>query len=112
MNPPVELQNLDPLNSVSFGIFFNNLIKAIYASTAGQDWGEVFRNFWLLLPDYAVSFMLRLFSFSFILSLLLIAVIIWSANNLIRIRRQMHEAIALPGKKVTKGNEIPAPMVN
>ena len=112
MNPPVELQQLDPLHSVSFGVVFNDLLKAIFANTAGQDWGAVIKNFWLLLPDYAVSIMLRLFSFSLILSLILIVIIIWSANNLIRIRKQMHEGINLTSKKKVSKNTVPEVIKN
>jgi hypothetical protein len=65
-----------------------------------HDLGNMVTNFWLLLPDYSVSIMVRVFAFSFILSLLLIFVIVWSASNLMRIRHEMHEALALPNQEM------------
>ena len=103
---PVEVQQMDALHSASLSPFFRDLIAAIYSGVTNQNLGETLHNFWLLLPDYAVSIMLRLFTFSFILSLLLIFVIIWSANNLMRIRRQMHEALALPGEKEVEQHSL------
>jgi len=109
MNPPVELQQLTPLHSVTLNPFIDALFNSIFSNNSA----DTLKNFWLLLPDYAVSVMLRLFSFSFILSLILIVVIIWSANNLMRIRREMHEALVLPGKKEEKGKVGEAvPLVN
>jgi len=98
MNPPV--QQIDALHSYDLVSFFTALIKALYASTSNKNWSEIIQNFWLLLPDYAVSLMLRIFSFSFILSLLLIFAIIWTAHNLMKIRTQMHDALRLPNAEV------------
>ncbi len=105
-------QPLDALHSYDLVSLITALIKAAYTNTAGQNWADTWHNFWLLLPDYAVTVMLRLFSFSFILSLLLIFVIVWSANNLMRIRRQMHEALVLPEQKMVRESKTMAPVVN
>lgn len=77
-----------------------------------QDLAQVSHNFWLLLPDYAVAVMIRLFSFSLIVSILLITLVVWSANNLMRIRREMHEALKLPGQKEVKDSGAIAPLIN
>jgi hypothetical protein len=107
MNPPP----LDALHSYDLVSFLTALIKALYESTANQDWGEIIRNFWLLLPDYVVAIMLRFFTFSFIISLLLVFLVVWSANNMMRIRREMHEALNLPNQPVKSG--VPGqPVVN
>ena len=74
--------------------------------------GQTAQNIWLMLPDLAVAVMLRLFTFSFVLSLLLIILIIWSAHHLMRIRREMHEALKLAGQPVVKESKEMAPLVN
>lgn len=112
MSLPIEVQQITPLQSVTLNPFIDAMIKAVF-SGGGTSWSETFKNFWLLLPDYVVSIMLRLFSFSFLFSLILIFIIVWSANNLMRIRRQMHENLRLPHQKAVKaGSFEPAPMVN
>jgi len=99
MSLPVEIQQITHLHSVTLSPFIDAMIKVIF-SGGGYDWVGAIQNFWLLLPEYAVAVMIRLFSFSLILSLLLIAIIIWTSNNLMRIRREMHEALVLPNQKV------------
>lgn len=111
MSLPIEVQQITPLHSVTLNPFVDAMIKAVFSD--GSTWSETFKNFWLLLPDYAVSIMLRIFSFSFLLSLILVIIVIWAANNLMKIRREMHEALSLPGKKsVTKEVAESASMVN
>lgn len=110
-NLPVEVQNIDTLHSVRLGSFVQDIFSAIYGTVDNGNLGEALHNFWLLLPEYAVSLMLKLFSFSFLLTLLLIIFIIWSANNLMRIRKQMHEALRLPGQDISDGDEA-MPIVN
>jgi hypothetical protein len=113
MSLPVEIEQITPLQSVGLNPFIDAMFKALFSDVANNNWSETIRNFWLLLPDYIVSFMLSLFSFSFILSLILIIIIVWSANNLMRIRRQLHEALLLPGNKAVKTESgQPTIMVN
>jgi hypothetical protein len=95
---PVEIEQIDTLHSAFLNPFFKDLLGAVYAKNIGDS----LYNFWLLLPDYVVAIMFKIFSFSFILSLLLIILIIWSASNLMRIRREMHEALILPQNKSIK----------
>ena len=108
MQPPP----LDALHSYDLVSFLTALIKALYANGANQNWREILQNFWLLLPDYAVALILRIFTFSFLLSLILLFVIIWSANNLMRIRSQMIQALDLPGAKPAKEAEAMPEVVN
>ena len=108
---PVPPQ-IDALHSYDLLSFLTALTKATYTSTTNHNFGDVIQNFWLLLPDYAVSIMIRLFSFSFILSVLLLVLIVWSANNLMRIRREMHEALDISEQKVIKGNNPVDEVVN
>lgn len=108
MQPPP----LDALHSYDLVSFLTDLIKALYANAANQNWQEMMQNFWLLLPDYAVALILRIFTFSFILSILLLFVIIWSANNLMRIRKGMIDALALPGAKAVEEAETIPVLVN
>ena len=103
---------IDALHSYDLVSFLTALIKALYQNTANQNWSEIIQNFWLLLPNYAVAIMLRIFTFSFILSILLIIVVIWSANNLMRIRKQMHEALELPNQAVVKESTVMPEVVN
>lgn len=109
---PPEVQQLDPFHSVVLFPFLKDLTSAIYTSATGNDWGQILKNFWLVLPDYAVAIMFKIFSFSFILSLILIFFVIWSASRLMRVRRQMHEALILPGKKVVEESKSLPPIIN
>ena len=108
----------DFLSEMEFYVFFFFAIMAAFfirslnVNLNTQDLGQVSQNVWLLLPDYAVAFMVRLFSFSFILSLILVVVIIRWANGLMRIRRQMHEALILPSQKAVKENDSAPEIVN
>lgn len=77
-------------------VFF--LFSYIFKAIPLDYWQEnglsyVLKNFWLLLPDYAVWFMMKLFSFSFFLSVILIISIIWLSNRLMHIRREMHNRL-------------------
>ena len=112
MNPPVEIQQVDALHSVTLNPVVDSVVKAVYTSATSDSFGETLRNFWLLLPDYAVTVMLKLFSFSFLLSLILIFAIIWSANNLMRIRREMHEALILPNQNKIPETRAIEPILN
>jgi len=111
MSLPVEIQQITPLHSVTLNPFVDAIIKAIFGGP-GYDWGGAIQNFWLLLPDYAVAIMVRFFSFSLILSLLLVFVIVWSANNLMRIRQEMHDALILPNQKATPEADSKTEIVN
>jgi hypothetical protein len=112
MSLPVEIQQITPLHSVTLNPFVDAVIKAVFSGDTGYDWMEAIQNFWLLLPDYAVVVMIRLFSFSLILSLLLIAIIIWTSNNLMRIRREMHEALILPNQEEVPESGFVSEIVN
>jgi hypothetical protein len=109
---PVPIQQLDTLHSVTLNPFFDALIKAIYSGSTDQNFWDVLKNFWLLLPDYIIAIMLRIFSFSFLLSLILIFIIIWTARNLMRIRNEMHQALKLPNKPEPKVASALPPVVN
>jgi len=111
MNPPVELQQITPLQSVTVNPFWSDLFKAIYSGTLSHDIGGTVRNFWLLLPDYAVIIMMRLFTFSFFLSLILIIFIILISNRIIHIRKKMHDNLSSPNN-VKKANNIQATIVS
>jgi len=112
MSLPIQVEQLDTLHSAGLNPFFGTL-RDLYLNLTNFNWLETLRNFWLLLPDYAVAVMLRIFSFSFILSLLLIFAVIWSASNLMRVRRQMLETLILPNHEAVKNNKsLPAPVVN
>jgi len=60
-----------------------------------QNVSEVSKNFILLLPEYFVSFMLRIFSFSLILSSILIVVVIILANKIMKTRKKMFDELTL-----------------
>lgn len=102
MSLPIEVQQLDPLHSVGLQPGAADFVKDVIASTTRYDWSGTLQRFWLLLPDYIVAFMLRLFTFSFILSLILIIFVIWAANNLMKTRKKMHDALKLPDQAVVK----------
>jgi hypothetical protein len=112
MNPPVELQQIDALNSVTLNPIVDTLAKTVFTDNLTSGLRETANNFWLLLPDYFVSLMLRLFSFSFILSLILIIFVIWTANKLMKTRKQMHDALLLPNKAVVAKSTSLPPVVN
>jgi hypothetical protein len=102
---PIEIQQTDALHSYALTPVSNSLLGN---SNFFQSWVDTLRNFWLLLPDYLVAVMLRLFFFSFILSLVLLFWVIWLANNMQRARRQMLEDLNLPNTPgVKESNAIP-----
>ncbi len=96
---------------IAFAILFTLAIKLLPSGFLSQDWGEMAKNFYLLLPDYAVLLMMKLFSFSFVLSLILIFVIIWISNQIMRNKKKMLDALVLPGTTLPKG-AIPKMYVN
>ena len=106
---PALIEQITPLTSVTLNPFFESL-KALFSS--GQNFMESLKNFWLLLPDYLVALMLRIFTFSFFLSLILILIVIWAANNVMRIRREMHEALILPNMTNTEESGGGQPIIN
>jgi len=94
-----------------FAVLITIGIKFLPTSLFKQDWGKMIKNFYLLLPDYAVLLMMRLFSFSLVLSLILIFIVIWTSNQIIRHKKKMLDALVLPGAISLKGN-IPQMVVN
>jgi len=112
MSLPIEVQQMDTLHSAQLNPFFTDLTKAMLDGNLTDGVSGTLHNFWLLLPDYAVLVMLKIFSFSFILSLILIIFIVWAANNLMKTRQKMHDAIALPDQVPVTGGAVPGPIVN
>jgi hypothetical protein len=109
MSLPVEIESITPLQSVTLPLNLHDILAGFINGTNGL-W-ETLHNFWLLLPDYLVALMLRLLSFSFILSILLIALIIYSANNLMKNRKKMHDDLILPNQAVTEESPKSLPPV-
>ena len=99
-----------------FVLLFLTAVAAVFLRNSDlnvvHNLGQTAQNFWLLLPDYAVAVMFRLFTFSFVLSLLLIIAVIWTSNKLMDIRQQMHEALKLPNQKTTAEPAVQPSMVN
>jgi hypothetical protein len=93
-----------------FALIFMVLIK-YFPKVLQQDLGETAKNFYLLLPDYAVLLMMRLFSFSLVLSIILIIVVIWTSNQIIKHKKKMLDALVLPGAEAPKGG-VPKMLVN
>lgn len=111
MSLPVEIEKITPLQSVTLPVDLHDVLAGLINGTS--DFWETLRNFWLLLPDYLVALMLKLLAFSFILSILLIIWIIYSANNLMKTRKKMHDDLALPNQLVTEESSAPlSPVVN
>jgi hypothetical protein len=107
---PIEVQRITPLKSALLPEPSNSIIANLNAFL--QNLWEAIRNFFLLLPDYLVALMLNLFLFSLILTILLIIWIVWSSNNLMRIRRGMLEALNLPNTGGVKESDTLPPVVN
>lgn len=88
-NLPREIQDLDTFNSVKVDSPFLSLFDTFQSGTGETAWSNAIRDFWLLLPDYIVIIMMKIFSFSFVLSLLLVVGIIWCSNHIIHLRKKM-----------------------
>jgi len=112
MSLPIQVEQITPLTSVGLGSFFDALMMAIYTNTLDKNWLEIVQNFWLLLPDYAIAIMLRVFIFSFVLSLLLLIYIIYVANNIVNVRRQMHDVVNPVVAEKVKASGSAVPIVN
>ncbi len=104
MYPPVELQQIDTLHSVILPLNITDLIHSFTNGSSGL--GETLHNFWLLLPNYAVSLMMRLIPLSLFLSLISILIIIYCSVKLIIIRRKMKSDLNLPETEVTSGEGV------
>ncbi len=102
-------QSIDALHSYDLVSFLMALVKAVYVQSSNQDWGNTLHNFWLLLPDYAVAVMLRIFSFSFFLSLILVFFIIWISKRILLLRRKLLDAVS--SAKVDE-SAVPGAVVN
>jgi hypothetical protein len=94
-------------------ILISGTIKYLPADFLKVDFYGFVYNFILLLPEFLFLIMTRLFSFSFILSIILILLIVWSANNLIRIRNSMHDSLNLEkNDKITNDHVVLQKFVN
>jgi hypothetical protein len=111
MNPPEELSQIDALHSVALNPFIDSLYRTIGSSFDGSVTSNV-KTFWLLIPDYAVIFLMKIFSFSFILSIILIFVVIWTSSKILHIQRNMHARLALPNKPEPVNSMIPPAVGN
>lgn len=106
------------LLEISFGTFLvvvfllSFIVERYYPSSMVEKIKIVGSNFVLLLPDYAVFVMHRLFSFSFTLSLILIAVIIYLANAIISIRKKTTDSFDLPVQEKATESNLVKEMVN
>lgn len=69
------------------------------------------KTFLLVLPEYIAGIMVSLFSFSFVLSLILVVIIIYLANQIIKNRNKMDEIFPKEDAK-SAGEEIPKAFVN
>ncbi|MFA7252453.1 MAG: hypothetical protein WC027_01195 [Candidatus Paceibacterota bacterium] len=87
------------------------VIMRFFPKILQQDLSETAKNIYLLLPDYAVLVMMRLFSFSLVLSIILIIIVIWTSNQIIRHKKKMLDALVLPGTEAPKGG-VPKMFVN
>lgn len=105
---PVPIEQITPLNSVTLNPFFDSLIKGIL----NNNWGDIIKNFLLLLPDYLIAIAVRIFSFSFILSIILLVIIIMCAQKLLHIRKKMHASLSIPNHKDIVGVEVVTPVMN
>jgi hypothetical protein len=78
-----------------------------------QDWGGMLKNFWLILPEYAVLVMFRLFFFSFFLSLILVIGVIVVSHRIIQTRKKMDEIFVKANKSGEEKEEnVPEPIIN
>lgn len=96
MNPPAELQQIDTLHSVALNPYVDAVSQPLVSNIFSTGFGNTLKNFWLLLPDYIVLFMAKIFSFSFFLSLVLVILIIWCSNKILNFQDRMHSALVLP----------------
>jgi hypothetical protein len=87
------ISSLGFLTILVVAIFASVFLKAHNVSSTTEGLEVTLKNFWLLLPDYTVNVMLKLFSFSFILSLILIFIVVWSSINLMKTRQDMHDQL-------------------
>jgi hypothetical protein len=111
MNPPEELSQIDALNSVALNPFIDSLYQTVGSSFDGSVTDNI-KHFFLLIPDYAALLMMKIFSFSFVLSLILIFVVIWTSQKILRIQSAMHTRLALPNQPQPVNSKIPPAIGN
>jgi hypothetical protein len=94
-------------------ILMSLFIRYFHLTDKFQDVSGTAQNIWFLLPEYAVTVALRLFTFSFFLSLLLILGIISVSHSIIKTNKKLRSIFPennLPKEKIQVG--APAEIVN
>ncbi len=87
-------------------ILFTGIAKYSSIDFFKSDFSNIGYNFILLLPEFIFLIMTKLFSFSLLLSIILILLILWSANNLMRITKEMHDRLKLEKEEKVSNNMI------
>ncbi len=110
MNPPTELQNIDALHSVTLNPFVDQAVNSL----SHYDILGFIKGVWLLLPEYAVLLMSKLFPLSFFLTILFLIAIVMVAHRIMKTTDQLNAALILPGqeKEEIEYEDAPKPIVN
>lgn len=110
MNPPAELQNIDALHSVALNPFVDQAVNSL----SHYDILGFVKAIWLLLPEYAVLLMSKLFPLSFFLTILFLIAIVMVAHRIMKTTDKLNDALILPGqeKEEIEYEDAPKPIVN
>jgi hypothetical protein len=110
---------MDPLAKQPFDLvsLLTSIINNFLINIFGQDWGKSVENLWSLLPDYAVAVMLRVITFSFVLSVILIVIVVLLIRSMMGYRKKMNDTLTFPGDKADQevkptSLRTPPPVIN
>jgi hypothetical protein len=110
-----------PLFEVSFVSFLviiilvSFLISRYYPGPVVEKVQGVAENIWLLLPDYTVAVMLRIFTFSFVLSSILIIIVVLLIRTMSQHRKKLNDGMRFVDQEVVETvvtASAPVPVVN
>jgi len=107
------VQQIDAFHSYDLVSALLAIAKAIYNVATGTDFASLWRDFWAVLPDYAVSLMLRIFMVSLFLTIVLIIFLVWVSRRLMETNHKLHASVSSEKEEKTKKTtEVEEPIVN
>ncbi len=112
MSLPIEVQQMEALRSAGLNSPANSSILTFFSNILDYNFSDTLNKFWLVLPDYLVMMMLKIFSFSFILSTLFVLSILWLAINIMKARKKIFDVFNLTDEIVFANSKIIKNKVN
>lgn len=108
-----SVQQIDAFHSYDLPGALLAILKALYNVATGTDFASLWRDFWAVLPDYAVSLMLNMFMISLFITVVLIIFLVWVSRRLMETSHKLHASVSPEKEKKVQKNDIAEkPIVN